>query len=199
MSGTNTLGSVLGTTGVANANSELADNVYLYSGGEYKEFWLYDGSAGPEFDHQWVDGYQIATNEVLPGQGFWVRNRSTTTNYYSQLGEAVLDGEVSIVIQPGLQALAYPYSADVVLGDLSCVGGAANANSELADNIYLYVNGNYTGFWLYDGSAGPEFDHKWVDGYRVATNVIKAGQAFWYRSRNSTNIVWTETRPYLNE
>jgi len=179
--------------------------VYIFTPGSgpdggYKTYWLFDNSEGAEFNRKWVDGYQVAKEVIMPGQGFWVRNRSTTTNYYTHLGEAELDDTVTMTIQPGLQILAYPYSCDVEIGKLACTNGVANSNSALADNIYVYTPGvGYRTYWLFDDAEGPAYYRKWVDGAQVATDVIKAGQGFWYRSRSTGNVTWIEKRPYLND
>lgn len=204
MSGNNTLGEILGANGVANSEPGLADNVYTYDpiiG--YTRFWLFDGSAGPEYDHKWIDPNtgEVATNSLIPGQGFWVKNRSTTTNHYAQLGEAVLDPSITIIVQPGMQILAYPYSADIEIGKLTCTNGVANSEPGLADNLYTYDSTDgFKRYWLYDASAGPEYNRKWIDPDtgEVAVSVLKAGQAFWLRSRSTGNKSWTEDRPYLN-
>mgnify|MGYP001585536481 CR=1 FL=1 len=195
--GSNTVSEVMGTNGTANSSQTLADNVYLYRNASYVTLWLYDASDGPEFDHKWVDGSQVATNIILPGEGFWVRNRAVSTNTYTQIGEAVGEGAVTNTIKPGLQILAYPYSADVAVGSLSCTNGVANSSQTLADNVYVYTPGvGYATYWLYDNSDGPAFDHKWVDGSQVATNIISGGQGFWYRSRSGGNVTWIQNKPY---
>jgi hypothetical protein len=202
MSGTNSLQELLGTNGVGGANEQQADTVYLYDTGigGYRTFFLMTNATIPELNWKWAeyteDGYVPATVEIWPGTGFWVRNRSTVTNYYSQLGEVELTNEVSITIHPGLQILAYPYAADINVSALSLTNGVAANGQQSADNLFVYVP---------EFAAWREFflkaDRKWYeyteDGDVLASLQLKAGQGFWYRSRGGS-FQWVEKRPYLN-
>jgi len=202
-SGTNTIQEILGTNGTANADETLADNVYIYTGSGYKVIWLYAGAGDPSLHLKWVDPDigGPSTDVFLPGQGFFVLNRSTTTNYYQQVGDAVDEDEINMVIVPGLQIMAYPYSADVTVDKLACTNGNASADETLADNIYLKTDSGYKLLWLYSEPGDPSLHRKWVDPDlgAVSTELLPAGDAFWYRSRSTTNVTWTENRPYLND
>jgi len=202
LSGTQTLNQVLGTNGVAADDPTLADNVYLYFPGiGYSNMFLYKGATpDPAYDYKWVDGVDVSTNIINPGQGFWIRNRGAGITTYTIMGQVVDLATNTMVIKPGLQILSYPYTCDRAITNLSLTNGVAADDPTLADNIYMYIPGvGYTNLFLYKGATpDPAYDYKWVDGVDVSTNVLKAGEGFWYRSRATTNSVWVEVRPYLN-
>ncbi|MBM4148605.1 MAG: hypothetical protein FJ224_06135 [Lentisphaerae bacterium] len=204
MDGSNTLSGILGTNGVAGTSETTADNVYLYIPNEgYKTYFLLS-HANPSLNRKWIDAdsFELATNEVLPGVGFWIRNRNSQTNHYIHLGEAELDATVTATVLPGLQMLAYPYSANAnINGALSLTNGIAGAGETSADNIYIYTSG--TGYKTYFllSHANPSLNRKWIDAdsFEVADVDVLAGQGFWYRSRASSSFQWVLKRPYLND
>ena len=209
-SGSNTLVEILGTNGVANVDPTYADNVNMWNGTIWQNYFLCDGSIqGGALDHKWViagtDPLEIATNIVYPGVGFWVRNRSSSPNTYSMKGEIDLENEVTIPIAANkLNLLAYPYAADRAISLLTFTNGTANVDPTYADNIHLYSGGSWKTLFLCDGSVQEgALDHKWAvqgtDPLELATDVLKASQGFWFRSRSGSVQNWTEKRPYLNE
>lgn len=191
---------VVGTNGTAGTTAATADNVTLFdtTTQTMRTFWLFEHS-NPEFNRRWRDTSGFATNVYLtPGMGYWYRNRGETSRDITLVGDVVMDDEISMVIVPGLQILAYPYSTSVILDDLSLTNGVAGVTAATSDNLTVYnaETQSFQTYWLFE-HANPDFDRRWRDVSGFATNVvINPGQGFWYRSRSESSFEWSETRPY---
>ncbi len=195
-----TLDNVLGTNGVAGTTLGSADNCLMYDKytQSYLQYWLL-ANANPTLNRHWRSAAGLATNVyILPGQGFWYRNRASSNTVIVLAGDVVDVTAVTNVVVPGLQMLAYPFSTSIRMTDLTLTNGVAGATLGAADNIMIYVptNQSFSQYWLFS-SANPALNRKWRSSSGLATNVfIDSGQGFWYRSRLSTTNLWVEVRPY---
>lgn len=186
------LDNVVGTNGVANNNSLLADQVLIYNptGNPpgFKIYWL-------AANRRWVSSTGFATNiYLLPGGGAWYLNRAVTNRQLTFVGDVVMDDAVTNYIVEGLQILSYPFSSPVNLASLTFTNGRANNNSLLADQVMIHNNlVNPPVFDIYWLSS----QRRWVSAKGFATNVIiNPGQSFWFQSRTNAVQTWVENRPY---
>ncbi|MGA1193314.1 MAG: hypothetical protein ACO3ZG_02910 [Kiritimatiellia bacterium] len=182
------LDSVVGTNGVANNSSFLADQVLIYDPEiqRFNVYWLYGG-------RKWVSNAGFATNITLrPGGGAWYLSRASESTTITLVGDVVDDAAVTNSIFPGLQILSYPYSSPVVLSDLALTNGVSGPSPFVSDNIMIYnpSNTSFSTYWLFS-------DRKWVSNQGYATNVVvNPGSSFWYLSRGSEVVEWVENKPY---
>jgi hypothetical protein len=78
----------------------------------------------------------VATTELVTGRGFWLRNQQPLDQRVVLVGEIVTSPTYTNVIVPGLQMIAYPYSASIPLNDTALAHGAkAGYGLEDSDNI----------------------------------------------------------------
>ncbi len=198
------LNAVIGPQLFGSNNFNTADNILLWNPGDqqYILFFL-AGDVGGGFSRKWisVNPFGIATNEIFPGEGMFIRNRQANTQTVVVAGDVFLDPTNLQAIIPGFQLLSYPYSAEIGMNSTTFTnGGLGSNNFTTADNIFLWDadDQQYQLFFL-AGDVGGGFSHKWisVNPFGIATNVIQPGQAFWYRHKG-IGFDWVELSPYPN-
>lgn len=104
------------------------------------------------------------------------------------VSSANIVGYVKSVQQDGLQIITSPFGGGT-LNEIAPTNGLGGTTLSTADNVYLYVPGEgYKNYFLAGDVGNPEYNYKWFDNETgtLATNVIPAGQSFWYRSRVGT-------------
>jgi hypothetical protein len=117
------------------------------------------------------------------------------------IGDVVLDQAVTNAIAPGLQLLAFPYSASIPLNDTGLTNGLAGSAFASADRVITWEaeSQQFKRFYL-RADANPQFDRKWIDTSvepnAVATNSLSVGQGFWYERMGTNAFQWVEFRPY---
>lgn len=188
-----------GGTGYANS-----DNLLLWDSAAqtYKLFFLAGDVGVPAYNYKWIDTAtsQVATNGILPGDGFWLRSRQASTQTVVMVGDVVNDPEVTNQVVQGLQLLSYPYSTSIAMNDTTFTNGAVGGTGYTdSDNILLWdvSSQEYRLFFLAGDVGVPAYNHKWIETAtsQVATNLIQPGQSFWYRHRGA-GFNWVEARPY---
>ena len=143
---------------------------------------------------------EIEGNPVISeGSGFFIAPAaSSTTNVITFIGDVVMAQTQDIAITEGYQILSYPFSTDIALQDTAFfISGAASDNNYIScDRISVYEDGTYqtyalwtNGLWYMANNA-----QEWNDEI-LATNIIKAGQSFFYTAQQP--FIWTETNKYL--
>lgn len=132
----------------------------------------------------WTPG----TNPLVPGRGFWLK--MATTPSHSNNYQVYLMGEVpdkstlpsnTQTIVPGFNLIANAYPVSTPFTNLPAAIGGRNGDSGI---IWDEAGQTYT---FESRSAGI-----WTPG----TNVIRPGQGVWYKSARSTNVTWTQVKPY---
>jgi len=186
------LDNVVGTNGIANNISSLADQVLIYdvtaNPPTFKIYWL-------TAQRRWASNQGFATNiYLLPGSGAWYLNRSPSNQTITMVGDVVIDSAITNIIVEGLQMLSYPYSSPATLGALSLTNGVANNISANADQIMIYdTQADVPAFKIYWLTAA----RRWASNQGFADSVtLSPGQAFWYLSRSSDALEWIEEIPY---
>ena len=194
------LDNVLGTNGIPGATAATADNCLMYNKytQSYLIYWLFSHT-NPSLNRHWRSASGLATNvDLLPGQGFWYRNRASSDATLVMAGDVVDVGAVTNLIVPGLQMMSYPFSTSIRMTELTLTNGAPGATATTADNIMMYVptNQSFNIYWLFS-HTNPALNRKWRSASGLATNVfVQPGQGFWYRSRLATSNLWVEAKPY---
>ncbi len=172
-----------------------ADMAYFFDvdSQTYKTAYYYtDGSTTYWVD---TDTELVATNPIVSGSGFWVKNNQYITNNVVVFGDVITDPVVTNRVFPGLQLLSYPYSAPRAVNDLTLGSGAvAGETPESADALYLWDADAQQFITLY-----YYFDNSWIElaTGNAATNVLTVGQGFWYRHAGS-GFDWVESKPYAS-
>jgi hypothetical protein len=183
---------VIGDQLTAKLTADAADNLYLWDIGaqNYKRLWL-DKSLDPD---QWrVFGGAVSTDEIPDGAAFFLQSHRLINQEQIVVGDVVEDGAVTNWLAVGLTMLAYPFSADVAIQDLTFENGRAKLTADAADNIYIWREQNYKRLWL-DKSLDPD---QWrVFGGGVSTDVLYSGEGFFYQNRRTNAVTWTQARPY---
>jgi hypothetical protein len=193
---------VIGPQLTAKAGAAAADNIWLWdlSGQTYQQLFLKKSAGGIGTD-LWVTavGEAIATNEIYDGSAFFLDENRSLTQTVVVVGDVVEDGVITNVIVPGFNMVAYPFSADAAINDLTFDNGRAKAGAAAADNIWLWdvPAQTYLQFFLKKNAGGTGTD-QWVNavGETFATNVITTGNGFFYESKNTQNVEWVQARPY---
>ncbi len=139
-----------------------------------------------------------ATDSFEFGDGYWYLNRAADAYTLTVSGE-VSTKEVEVALAPGYTLVCNPFPADLPLNDENIDWGTAGAtagNSPVqGDQIQLWdiETQGYSNFF-FSSRAG----NKWatVANPRVAaTDVIPAGQGFWYLNRSQSTISITLKSP----
>ena len=161
-----------------------ADKVYLWDTANAKWDQYFQKLNGNFYN---VLSTSTPTNPVVDvGEGFFVQSVVSTQRVMTMLGEVVPVATQSVDIVVGFQALGYPFSSDVMLGDMAFTNSGTKSNLQGgADKVYIYENGQYVQVFM-------KLNNLWyrTDNTSVPTNVtIKIGQGFWYQAKN----------PYTNE
>lgn len=118
------------------------------------------------------------TNVVERGSGIFVKLPAGAESVEITIaGDVPNDSSVSMYTLEGYTLLSYPYSMDIPFGDT-----ALATNSLVGDEVSFWDNG-----WKsYSKTRGG-----WGD---FATNTLKMGQAFFYKSTTTTQL--DEIKPY---
>jgi hypothetical protein len=182
------------TSGTAE-NPGKADSAYFYNTAEqvYETAYLYtDGT-----DYFWLDGksQMPATNVILPGSGFWLRNAQDQEQNVYVVGDVLTAGAATNHVVSGLQLLSYPYSVPRDLDDLTLADGAVYGESlSDADAIYIWRPAQQQFQIAYFYSDGSLIDY--ATGNPVQCQ-LKPGQAFWYKHVGD-GFDWVEVKPYAS-
>lgn len=131
----------------------------------------------------WLPG----TNRLTPGRGFWVRvPGGAASNVYptflmGEVPDRTTLGTNTLAIQPGLNmvGLGYPISTHFT-------NTAIGRGGAVGDFVFFY-----------DPVAGYRNIQRVGPGWLPSTNILKAGEGFFYRrgaAAGSTN--WIEPKPY---
>lgn len=125
------------------------------------------------------------TNVIHRGDGFWLRNASTTTtNYVSLMGEvpAAYNNSATTTVAgiSGVDAVGYAYPTDVTWTNTTL-------SQQVPQNAALYVWDEVTQQLV--AFSKTKFGWSTPPGYS-----IKAGRAFWIST--TTPVDWSEVAPY---
>jgi hypothetical protein len=159
--------------------SSLADVVYLFIDGSYTGYYKKSDVLG---------FYEVGGSEADPviraGQGFWVKGGSGNPGGKSiyVLGQAVESTGLDVGNGFELIGNAVTKPIDIVNDiDWSQVPGVtAHPASSLADKIYVYNNGSYTGYYLRSGYVWYQ-----IGGSAVSSLELDVGEGFWYAAQSS--------------
>lgn len=179
-----------------------ADRILFWDAQENEFIRLWQlSSTNPDYDGKWIDDKAgaFATNEVNPGAGFWIQSIHSSNQAVYVVGDVVTNEVVSMTVNPGLQLVAYPFSADILLNSTGLTNGLAGASYLEADHISMWDPDAqvFKRFWLL-ASTNPLYNRRWIDDAQsiFATNLVHTGEGFWYERTAGTSFEWVESRPY---
>ena len=184
---------VLGEQLTTGPDMTSADAVYFFdpSNQVYRIAYRYDDGTNA----YWRDNNSqtVATNLIVPGSGFWIRNNQSTGQSLIVYGQVNTAPTSTVRVVPGLQLLSYPYATATSIGGLTLGLGATKGESlEEADALYLWdtQNQRFQIFYYYTDGSLVSFETG-----NPATNVITAGSAFWFKHQGAP-FDWVENSPY---
>jgi len=169
----------------------LDSRVYVWNGSGYV-IEYYETVIGPPPGFVEEDKWTPDTATVSGEDGFWIKLPSGTNVAVHLLGEVPDDGTVEMTIEPGLNLVAYPYSADMVWTNTALASGAV-----LGDKAYFWDQDlqkyviNY-----YETVIGPPPTFIEEDKWTFPDMDWGMGKGIWYYSAAISNRSVTELRPY---
>lgn len=200
-----TLKDIVGTNQLrAASNYAFADRVVLFDPdtSTYQAYALYDGDR--QFYpcnnlNEWNTG--TATNPIVSvGTGFWIIPASgvTTTNTIYLAGDVVQVATQEVELLSGYQLVAYPFSSDQAIADLSTSNLTANANYAFADRIVTFKNGQYQAYGLYTDRKWYPCNtvEEWNNAIAETDYVISLGEGFWFIANGAKTS--SQPNPYLS-
>lgn len=170
------------STSFINENNTVGDLFAELPTGSEILFWDSEAQGYASISKTFGGWGTAATNVIERGSGVFVKLPAGSESVDLTLtGDVPTDETVTMFTQEGYALLSYPYPSDVPFGET-----ALATNSLTGDEISFWDNG-----WKsYSKTFGG-----WGD---FATNTLKMGQAFFYKSTSTIQI--DETKPYnLNE
>jgi hypothetical protein len=169
----------------------LDSKAYIWTGSGYV-IEDYKTVLGPPPGYLEEDKWTPDTATVSGEDGFWIKLPSGTNVAVHLLGEVPDDGTVEMTIEPGLNLVAYPYSADMIWTNTALANGAV-----LGDKAY---------FWDQDAQAYSITKYKTVLGpppgfleenkWTFPDMELAMGKGVWYESATNESRSVIETRPY---
>ncbi|MDD4061889.1 MAG: hypothetical protein PHW08_14475, partial [Kiritimatiellae bacterium] len=130
-------------------SSVEADNILTWDPtagggiGGYTTYYKYDSNGTyPEYDNIWYfqDDNEI-TAPIDLSTGFWYKSLSTTSIVMTVAGEVPASNTVSVTIHPGLNMVAFPFTAGFAINaavDWAASGADGGESSVEADNIITW-------------------------------------------------------------
>ena len=151
-----------------------------------------------------AEDYSPAPEIVDSGEGFWIVNNSGVDNTIVLTGDVVTNLMISTPVDEGLNLLAYPFSADRAVSNITFASTngqpAGGQTLSEADQIWTWdPDGTQYVKQFYGGDGlGVGFDDVWLfEDYSPSDTVIEAGEGFWYvRKTGEGDYAWEENRPY---
>ena len=182
-------------------SSESADRIVKWNPQTqtYTTFFKLEGSGDALKDGKWLDSITqtVASEPILPGEGIWIQNQHEVSQTVLLAGQVPLADNVSVKIYPGLNIFSYPYPSSLLLNASRLKFNGALGASEPAgnpDSISSVLPD--ASFWL-KSLNGDINDGKWMNAdSSVSAEFLKAGKAYWYNRKSSTEFDWIESRPY---
>jgi hypothetical protein len=137
-------------------------------------------------ENRLITGWTPGTNRLTPGRGFWLTiPGSAPSNEY----QVYLMGEVpdrftqptaTLAVVQGMNMFGHPYPVETFFTN------TALAKAGVAGDIAI--------FWNPIAQAYAS-ENRVIIGWLPGTNVLRPGQAFWYR-RSGVQTNWVEPKPY---
>ena len=187
----NNLNSTLGqqlATGLAGGNDQnTGDNVWIQQGSNWTRYYL--GKNGV-----WRDATGAQANVTIdPGQGFWVKRLTSTTQSNAFFSGMVQTYWPSITFSSNVWTVfGWPLHKQLESDGgwyngwaFAARGGHGSYSSRTGDNMIGEYNGQQ--FWIYLGSDGRWYDRGTTNRANVA---LEPGRAYYYLHRGGGFTWW---------
>ena len=208
----------------ASNSAGLADQLWVWLGGNYYTFFLYHhATLFTTRNGKWVNtanmtawdggvGNAPSTYKIPAGAAVWLVRKDTTDPLtFLTAGEVVADATATHTIAQGYNFIGSHYAADWDINNLGIdwlnIGATASNSAGLADQIWVWLDGNYYTFFLYNhATLFTTRNGKWVNtanmtawgggvGNAPTTYKVPYGAASWYVAKVG-GFAFTETRPF---
>ncbi len=168
------------------------------AGSAYESVYKADGTGGAN-DGLWFGDFttwSTSTLSILPGEGFFIGNRQSTTQTVFLCGLVVLDSAFVAPVYSGMNLFGNPYPSGLALNDSSLMSSGAEGANPATDGDQITDHTAGVSYWLLSDTNSP--NHlKWVDTNGVASAItLDTGTGFWFWRRGTNGFDWTEARPY---
>jgi len=181
----NSIQTIFGDQFTGGANAGEGDQILFWDGSEYKINWKHTSGT-------WVEEGFASTQAIDQARGFWVKSNAGGDQVMSLLGEVVDDAVVTQRVSNGLNLLAYPYNASILVTNTTLDAVAqGGADPGAGDNLIKWNAGiqDYETYWKHTSG-------NWVkDGFADNDAVLGMGEGFWY-VRRGAGVDWVESIPY---
>lgn len=193
---------------VAGSRKKNADHLFIFTGSGYNHFALFQPESGKPYwissDHPiwYIQGEEVtpSTYTIDRGTSCWFQTaESGSSKALLSCGDVYLGKTFKMAINSGYTLVSYPFSSEISLDDLVIANAtAAKAGSRKAgvDQIAIFTGKGYDHFALFEPSSGAPYwtsaeDPAWYipgEDAAPATEKIKLGEGFWYKSETPKEI-----------
>ena len=172
-------------TGSTNENS--ADFIRKWTPGSgFDTIYKADGF-GDDRDGVWFDDFSTWTTSslsILPGEGFFIGNRQSSTQTIFLCGFVLLDNNYATPLFSGTNLFGVPFSASYSLNDTTLFSSGAYAGNPATSGDRI-TGKDGINYWLLS-DTNSQNNLKWVDTNGVvSTLLMNPGEGFWYRHRGT--------------
>lgn len=201
-------GSVLGDIPGALA---VVDKVYVWNGGGYNTYGLYDAGASKYWMSSASSGWSKsaaaapAVATLNRGDSVWFQTATGgAASDVMTVGEVPDDGTYQVNAFAGFTLVAYPYASSINLQDL-VISNATSGGSVLGDipaalaavdKIYVWTGGGYNTYGLYDSGSGEFWMSSASSGWSKSAAAapadadIELGKGVWFESVDGAKSIF---------
>jgi hypothetical protein len=180
-----------------------SDFVLVWSASDqaYNTFWKANNAGNPEW-RDTINLFNSATNTLAPGDAFFVQNNQSSVQCVFVMGEVpdsftVTDDTTTVFAVEGFNQIAYSYPVDIAMTNLNLIPEPA-AQGFAGDQL-LRWNPDILGYksYFYDTVFAGSPSWKDFNNFTVPnTEVIPAGEGFFYNRLTASTLTWEESKPY---
>jgi hypothetical protein len=169
-------------------NAATADAVLKWGGTGYE--YAYKAPDGRWYFS--LDTPTLSEMTIVPGEGFWLRNRQTFGQTVFLAGEVILTDSVSVSVTPSFNLLGYPFTSTARITDTSLA-------ETLAQETQINALSRY-GAGQYEALVSDELGRFFWQFDEIATDDagFEMGRGYWYNNQGVESLLWTESRPYAD-
>jgi len=194
------------TANLTAGNADTADQVLVFSGGNYAMYYLYYSSnVLTRFNYKWVaQGPVLCTNKFKSGDAFWYNKRGAAPAAIMIAGQVPEDASRTHAIVAGYNMIGSVYTTDWDPNALGATCWATNgavhgSAADTADQILTCSGGKYTTYFLwYSTTTATALNNQWVSlpgPTKAPANIVKIGAGVWYNHRGA-GFTLPQTLPY---
>jgi len=198
-----------GATSTGNRDISKSTQVFYFDNVTgYIPLYLYDqGNAGTNTEWRFKNDVEVRASDMIVSNGAAFFLQPYVGEDFVFSGNVNTQASVTNSIAVGDQLLSYPYSTGVDnIANLTLLQSGTPTTEKrgdikpgLADRLYLFRNGGYEGYFLFDDGfevAWRSMDDVWSVVSVEDLPGIAHGEGFFYQAVNAFD--WIENTPYPN-